>query len=83
MSIHIQTTQPSDRRIEQELDLDIRDGQCLLKDHVESLERKLIIQILQQQQWNKSQAANILGLSRVGLTNKIERYEINKESIAS
>jgi len=48
-----------------------------LKEQVEQLEKQLLIKILRKYKWNKSQAALHLGLSRVGLTNKIERYSLN------
>lgn len=47
-----------------------------LKDQVEQLEKQLLIRVLNKFSWNKSQAANHLGLSRVGLANKIERYAL-------
>jgi two-component system response regulator HupR/HoxA len=52
-----------------------------LKEHVELLEKRLITRALIEQQWNKSQAANRLGLSRVGLASKIERYAIEKRNL--
>ena len=47
-----------------------------LKARVELLEQALIKEALDKHQWNKSKAAEELGLSRVGLTNKLERYHI-------
>lgn len=51
-----------------------------LKDQVESLERHLVESTLQRHRWNQSKAADALGLSRVGLANKIRRYGLNQES---
>ena len=45
-----------------------------LKEQVEALEERLLRQALARHGWNKSQAAEALGLSRVGLRNKLERY---------
>lgn len=50
-----------------------------LKDQVEQLEKQLLIRVLNRFNWNKSQAASHLGLSRVGLANKIERYELQQD----
>ena len=47
-----------------------------LKERVEQLEQALLKEALDKHQWNKSKAAAELGLSRVGLTNKLERYQI-------
>ncbi len=50
-----------------------------LKDQVESLERHLVQSTLQKHRWNQSKAADALGLSRVGLANKIRRYGLAEE----
>ena len=50
-----------------------------LKDQVESLERHLVESTLQRHRWNQSKAADALGLSRVGLANKIRRYGLNED----
>ncbi len=47
-----------------------------LKERVELLEQALIQEALDKHQWNKSKAAAELGLSRVGLSNKLSRYGI-------
>jgi two-component system response regulator HupR/HoxA len=49
-----------------------------LKDKVESLERKILQEALTRHRWNQSRAANELGLSRVGLANKIKRYGLDE-----
>jgi two-component system response regulator HupR/HoxA len=51
-----------------------------LKDHVESLEKHLVFETLEHCQWNQSKAADALGLSRVGLANKIRRYGLLDET---
>ena len=49
-----------------------------LKDMVESLERAIVVQALERSHWNQSKVASDLGLSRVGLANKIKRYDIRR-----
>ncbi len=51
------------------------DGETL-KEKVASLEKHLLNDALQRHRWNQSKAAEELGLSRVGLANKIRRYEL-------
>lgn len=50
-----------------------------LKDQVEELERQLVKSALQRHRWNQSRAADELGLSRVGLANKVKRYSLDSE----
>ncbi len=50
-----------------------------LKDKVESLEKNLVLETLGRLRWNQSRAADELGLSRVGLANKIKRYGLDRE----
>jgi two-component system response regulator HupR/HoxA len=49
-----------------------------LKEKVESLEKQLVGEVLLRHRWNQSRAASELGLSRVGLANKIKRYGLNE-----
>jgi len=49
-----------------------------LKDRVASLEARVLRETLIRHHWNKSQAARELGLSRVGLRNKLARYGLEK-----
>jgi two-component system, NtrC family, response regulator HupR/HoxA len=51
-----------------------------LKDKVESLEKHVVSEVLLRHRWNQSRAANELGLSRVGLANKIKRYDLDGAS---
>jgi two-component system response regulator HupR/HoxA len=48
-----------------------------LKDQVESLEKQIVTRALNRNRWNQSRAADELGLSRVGLANKIKRYNLH------
>ena len=47
-----------------------------LHDQVEALETRLVRSALTRHRWNQSEAARELGLSRVGLANKIRRYGV-------
>jgi transcriptional regulator with PAS, ATPase and Fis domain len=49
-----------------------------LKDAIEELERKMIYDCLIRENWNKSRAAKILGISRAGLIMKCEKFELDK-----
>ena len=49
-----------------------------LKNRIEILEARVIREVLIRHRWNKSRAAKELGLSRVGLRNKLERYGLEK-----
>ena len=64
---------------EDEADLQLMsDLQGSLKERVESLEARILKECLIRNRWNKSQAAKELGLSRVGLRSKLERYGLEK-----
>jgi two-component system response regulator HupR/HoxA len=39
-----------------------------------------VSEVLLRHRWNQSRAANELGLSRVGLANKIKRYDLDGAS---
>ncbi|MBW7901395.1 MAG: sigma-54-dependent Fis family transcriptional regulator [Rhodocyclaceae bacterium] len=49
-----------------------------LKERMEQLEAQVVREALIRHRWNKSKAAAELGLSRVGLRNKIERYGLER-----
>jgi two-component system response regulator HupR/HoxA len=49
-----------------------------LKEMVETLEGQLVLKVLEKSRWNQSKAARELGLSRVGLANKIRRYALTE-----
>jgi two-component system response regulator HupR/HoxA len=48
-----------------------------LKDRVEAIEKRILREVLTRQKWNKSRAAQELGLSRVGLRAKLDRYGLS------
>jgi len=53
-----------------------------LKERVEQLEMALVRAALERHQWNHTRAADELGLSRVGLSNKLKRYGIDRQDEA-
>ena len=73
LSAEIARAQPRlERRTTQPVALDGRS----LKDRVEQLEVALVREALELHQGNHTRAAEELGLSRVGLGNKLKRYDI-------
>jgi two-component system response regulator HupR/HoxA len=54
-------------------------GEGSLKDMVELLEQRVLSATLTRLRWNQSRAAEALGLSRVGLANKIKRYGLDSD----
>jgi len=52
-----------------------------LKDMVETLERNMILAALEAHDGNISRVANALGLSRVGLRNKLHRYDLRRDGL--
>ena len=53
-------------------------GSGKLKDTVERIEKQLVSHSLIRNKWNYTKTARELGLSRVGLANKIKRYELEQ-----
>lgn len=49
-----------------------------LRDRIDALEADIIRETLMRHHWNKSRTADELGLSRVGLRAKMERYGLEK-----
>jgi len=79
ISRHILQADPSDDGADRVLDpILTREG--TLKDRVELVEMRILRETLTRHRWNKSRAAAELGLSRVGLRAKIDRYGIDDPS---
>ncbi|HMT93977.1 sigma-54 dependent transcriptional regulator [uncultured Thiothrix sp.] len=76
VSPHVLRATPEEYR--QEMRLLTDDLQGTLKDRVEQLEARILKEVLIRHRWNKSRAAEELGLSRVGLRSKLERYELER-----
>ena len=72
---HILHATPEESAADMEL-LTGTDG--TLKERIESLEARILKETLMRQRWNKTQTALELGLSRVGLRNKMERYGLRR-----
>jgi two-component system response regulator HupR/HoxA len=66
----------SDTAPEKEVALAAFEG--TLKERIESVEAVILRESLIRNRWNKSRAAKELGLSRVGLRAKLERYGLEK-----
>ena len=60
---------------------DIMTAEGPLKDRVEAIEARILRETLTRLKWNKSRSAAELGLSRVGLRAKLDRYGITKPQI--
>lgn len=50
-----------------------------LKSRLEALEARIVKESLVRHRWNKTRAAKELGLSRVGLRNKLSRYGLERD----
>lgn len=50
-----------------------------LRDRIEILEGRILKETLIRHRWNKSRAAQELGLSRVGLRSKLQRYNLERK----
>jgi len=77
ISPHILLATPDESQADMEMLTGIEGS---LKERVESLEARILKETLIRQRWNKTKTANELGLSRVGLSNKMERYGLEKNS---
>jgi len=81
ISRHILQAEPGDGGADRRaMDVGTMDG--TLKDRVETMEMRVLRETLTRLKWNKSRAAGELGLSRVGLRAKLERYGITPHAVA-
>lgn len=74
ISRHILQAAPGDGGADRQAQVALMDGS--LKDRVELIEMRILRETLTRHRWNKSRAAAELGLSRVGLRAKLDRYGI-------
>ena len=51
-----------------------------LKEYISDLEVSLITQALNQQEWVVARAAEVLGMRRTTLVEKMRKYNINKDA---
>jgi Nif-specific regulatory protein len=65
--------------IENKKTISILSGRRTLKGAMEELERKMILETMEAQDWNQTQAAKELGISRQGLIQKLKRHNLYKE----
>jgi two-component system, NtrC family, response regulator HupR/HoxA len=77
ISRHILQAPPSDEGADRLADVGLT-AQGSLKDRVELMEMRILRETLTRLRWNKSHAAAELGLSRVGLRAKLDRYGIDQ-----
>lgn len=75
ISRHILQAAPSDEGADRAAG-DVMTAAGSLKDRVELIEMRILRETLTRNRWNKSRAAAELGLSRVGLRAKLDRYGI-------
>ena len=57
---------------------EVFDSKGTLKEVVERMEQQIVAKSLVRNKWNYTKVARELGLSRVGLANKIKRYKIEQ-----
>lgn len=76
ISPHVLRATPDEMR--QDMKLVNSSLQGNLKNRIEKLESRILKETLVRHRWNKTRAAEELGLSRVGLRSKLERYGIEQ-----
>ncbi|MCP1198362.1 sigma-54 dependent transcriptional regulator [Notoacmeibacter sp. MSK16QG-6] len=82
ISRHILQAEPAARKTDGNLDrLLMAEG--ALKERIEAVETRILRETLTRLKWNKSRAACELGLSRVGLRAKIDRYGLAEPDTTS
>ena len=74
MSPHVLRAIPDEMRHDMKLVSSRTQGN--LKDRIELLEAHILKETLVRHRWNKTRSAEELGLSRVGLRSKLERYAL-------
>ena len=67
------------RYIDNQKTISLLAGKKNLKDAMEELERAMILGAMESSDWNQTQAAKILGVSRQGLIQKLKRYNLYRE----
>lgn len=80
ISRHILQADPSVSAKPDPVTADIMSSTGTLKDRIEVMEARILRETLTRFKWNKSRAAEELGLSRVGLRSKLDRYGVEQPS---
>jgi two-component system response regulator HupR/HoxA len=81
----LHTRQPDEHASERRRRLGIQDvtkSAATLREIVEDVEEQIVRQDLQRHDWNQSGASRELGLSRVGIANKVQRFGIERDAAA-
>lgn len=78
ISRHILQADPSITAQTDIAEADLLTSEGTLKDRVEAIEARILRETLTRLKWNKSRAADELGLSRVGLRSKLDRYGVQQ-----
>ncbi|MAQ82606.1 sigma-54-dependent transcriptional regulator [Psychromarinibacter halotolerans] len=78
ISRHILQADPSVTARPDARETDVLASEGTLKDRVEAIEARILRETLTRLKWNKSRAAEELGLSRVGLRSKLDRYGVKQ-----
>ncbi len=82
ISRHVLQAPPGDEGADRSAEA-VLTGTGNLKERIELIEMRILRETLTRLRWNKSRAAAELGLSRVGLRAKIERYGITQPKTAN
>ncbi|WP_116132267.1 sigma-54 dependent transcriptional regulator [Tropicimonas sp. IMCC34043] len=75
ISRHILQADPGEASMDRSAEA-VLAGEGTLRDRVELIEKRILRETLTRLKWNKSRAAAELGLSRVGLRAKLDRYGV-------
>lgn len=78
ISRHILQADPSVSARPDPATADVLVGEGTLKERIETIEARILRETLTRHKWNKSRAADELGLSRVGLRSKLDRYGVQQ-----
>lgn len=78
ISRHILQADPSVTARPDPGEVELLAGEGSLRDRIEAMEARILRETLTRLKWNKSRAADELGLSRVGLRSKLDRYGVTQ-----
>lgn len=78
ISRHILQADPSVSARPDPRETDLLCSEGTLRERIEAMEARILRETLTRLKWNKSRAADELGLSRVGLRSKLDRYGVHQ-----